>query len=94
MEVDSGATISVLPKRILDDLGLKPVGVVELSDFMSRGTRHRTYLVDIELDGEEFTGVEVVAGLGDTGLLGADVLKSCVVVLDGPREHVTLTAER
>jgi len=67
---DTGATNSVITKRVVDDLGLKPTGAVEMFNVGGK-TICNTYLVEILITSKVlFKNVRVTEG----SIMGADVL--------------------
>ena len=86
--VDSGAVYSVVPGRILTDLGIQPIA--ENSFFLANGdkiTRRRG--VALFKYGERIGGADVVFGeAGDSNLLGALTLESLGLGLNPLRREL------
>jgi len=86
--VDTGATDTFLPGRVLKRLGIKPVG--KRSYEMADGSEHvlEFGLAAIELLGEVTGGAIVFAGDSEEPLLGVTVLESTGFWIDPRRERL------
>ncbi|HEX8461481.1 MAG TPA: aspartyl protease family protein [Segetibacter sp.] len=80
--VDSGAVYSLVPGRILDDLGIEPYK--EMSFSLADGTsiKRRISSAYFEYEGEGGPAPVVYGEEGDTALLGATTLESIGLVLN------------
>ncbi|MGH7150744.1 MAG: retropepsin-like aspartic protease [Planctomycetota bacterium] len=89
LEIDTGSTATSLPQAAIRALGLEPVGTFE-SRTIAGTERGETYLVR----GMDLFGLKVTAEVGESrleyGLLGMDVLRELVLVLDGPGGKIWL----
>ena len=74
---DTGATGSVITKKVINDLNLKPIGLVEVNHAQGKTTTN-TYLVNIELPLRVIVGpLKVIEGVlpDDTEvLIGMDII--------------------
>ena len=88
---DTGATSSSLPATAIAALGLEHVGTSATQDI--GGPRHSSKyaLPALSIGPWVVRGVEVSEYPGDSGLLGHDVLRHFVFVLDGPGEKLWIT---
>ena len=80
--VDSGAIYSVVPKKILDKLGIKPVSSQEF--ILADGTKiSRKKGIALFKYQEKIGGADVIFGeTGDANLLGAFTLEALGLALD------------
>lgn len=84
-QVDSAASRSVLPLRLVGDLGLVPLDQIPITGVGGHITTMPTFLVRIELRQLVPLTVEVVAHEDEPFVLvGRDVLNQFRVRLDGP----------
>jgi clan AA aspartic protease len=86
--IDSGAIYSVVPAKILDDLGIKPL--VRQSFRLADGSKiERGKGVAVFKYGEQIGGADVVFGEeGDSVLLGAFTLEALGLALDPLRREL------
>ena len=82
-ELDSGAEISVVPQRLVDELRLVPRRGMVTQAYDGTQSQWATYMVDLEIEGCEVHDVEVIALPRLDAVLGRDVLNSFIVTLDG-----------
>jgi clan AA aspartic protease len=80
--VDSGAVYSLVPGKILDDLGIEPYK--EMSFSLADGTsiKRRISSAYFEFEGEGGPAPVVYGEEGDTALLGVTTLESIGLVLN------------
>jgi len=81
-KLDTGADISVIPEDLVGSLELVPAATVSTHAFDCSSDEHRTYFVNILLNGMRFEYVEVVAA-GREVLVGRDILNQLKILLDG-----------
>jgi predicted aspartyl protease len=86
MLVDTGADGSVLPRGIVEKLGLVPAGDIRVAGVSGALVVVSAYRCVIVVDGQPIEA-RVVA-VGEEAILGRDVLEHLVVELDGPRRRV------
>ncbi|HBP90867.1 MAG TPA: hypothetical protein DD706_24635 [Nitrospiraceae bacterium] len=75
---DTGATNTVITKKVASDLGLKPSGIAEVTGVHGRCQVH-TYLINVYLpNGVAFSAVKVSEGefVGGDVLIGMDIIRS------------------
>ena len=93
--IDIGAGRSLIRRGLAAQLGLTPVGVVEIDTPSSTDLEAAEYRVRFWLDhtiGLEVTALEApIPGDRLGALLGRDVLASAVLLYDGPSNRFTLT---
>ena len=80
--VDSGAIYSVVPERILKELGIKPLAIEEYH--LADGSEiMRKKAIALFRHGKRIGGADVIFGEeGDSTLLGATTLESLGLILD------------
>jgi len=84
-QLDTAADLSVVPRRIVDQLQLDRLGEFETLGFGGHVMTMPTFLVRIQLRGLPSQVVEVLASREEPYvLLGRDVLNRFRVTLDGP----------
>lgn len=81
--IDTGATISVMPKPILEKLGLEYT-YVNVSRVTGGTMPEKCFWCDIRIEALEFNGVGLLALDIPYGLIGQDILKHYTLLLDGP----------
>ena len=84
--VDSGAMMTCIPESMIKKLGQLRYSFVNARDFNGNITQKYTYYINIELETELFTKVEVIAHAKDYALIGRDILNRKKVTLDAPEE--------
>lgn len=82
-ELDSGADISVVPQRLVDELHLMPRRVMIAQGYDGTQNRWATYMVDLEVEGYPVDDVEVIALPCQDAILGRDVLNRFIITLNG-----------
>lgn len=87
--VDTGADVSVLPRDVVDHLGLPAIDHVDVRMTGADAGRVPLHLADVEIAGQRTT-IEVLA-LGSEALIGRNLLASVILVLDGPRRELTVS---
>ena len=90
-QVDTAADRTVLPQRFVDQLGVSPVGEVQLKGF--GGARSASHVYEVWLMLPTFSPVllEVTANADEPWiLLGRDMLNRYRVYLDGPSLHLVI----
>ena len=82
-ELDSGAEISVLPQRLVDELHLMPRRVMIAQSYDGTQSQWATYMVDVEVEGYLVKDVEVIALPRQDAILGRDLLNRFIITLNG-----------
>jgi len=82
-ELDSGAEISVVPQRLVDELHIIPRRVMITQGYDGTQSQWATYMVDLGIEGHLVNDVEVIALPRQNAILGRDVLNHFIVTLDG-----------
>jgi hypothetical protein len=97
--IDTGATFSLLDEQLIAELGLQPVGRIDLASSDAVRTELR---YDAELVFEDVMSVEVIASIarlrrprdspipGYDALIGRDALANAIMTYDGIHETITL----
>lgn len=91
--VDTGADLSVLPNRLVADLGLLQVDEQVVEGFDGRPRVLPVYLVVLHDRDLPPVEIRVVRGDVSNAILGRDVLNRYKVVLDGPKQVMTISDE-
>ncbi len=83
-KLDTGADISAIPQRVVDELRLVAVRSVSVEGYDNVCTLLSTYIITLEVVGVCFRYLEVVPLPGEHALLGRDVLNHFYARLNGP----------
>lgn len=84
-QLDTAADLTVLPSRIVDELGLLEHDQIETLGFDGHVACLPTYLIQIQVHQFAPKAIEVLASRDEPHvLLGRDVLNAYRLVLDGP----------
>jgi predicted aspartyl protease len=100
--VDTGATLTVVERGYLEQLGVEKTGTTRLHSSTTGGepVPALVYAVSLALAGDvtgvlapdlEVLAVEDLGGLGVQALLGRDILNRCSMHYDGPGGSFALT---
>jgi predicted aspartyl protease len=81
--LDTGAERTYVPKILLAELQLKPVGVAELTLGISGNAHFCPYIVTIIIENYRFENIVVFGWERPTALVGRDILDSLHVCFDG-----------
>jgi predicted aspartyl protease len=84
-KIDTGASLTMIPESCSGNLALVQVRWVTSKDYAGQERLHPSFVVDIEVDGIEFDGVEVVSCPRQNVLIGRDIINRLNVFLYGPR---------
>ncbi|HMF12519.1 MAG TPA: retroviral-like aspartic protease family protein [Gemmataceae bacterium] len=90
-QVDPGADRTVIPARIVQELGLVPLDELQVSGFGGQVFLLPTYRLEVNIRSFQPLIVEVFAHADEPFvLLGRDVLNAHRILLDGPRLMVEI----
>ena len=93
--VDTGADGTLVPVSLLITIGAEEIYTTRMRSHWGEWRAVKIYLVDLEIEGALFSGIEVIAdSVGDTVLLGRNILNKLVLLLDGPRHQVDVLFQR
>lgn len=93
--VDSGADATLVPVEILQQLGARACDEALLRGPWGEQRRVYTYLVDVHIYERVLPGIEVVGDtLGETIVLGRNLLNKLIVLLDGPDTTLYILTQR
>jgi predicted aspartyl protease len=81
--IDSGASITVIPNRIVHELQIQPVKFVRIRTLDASVRSLGSYLIELQIENMPTERVEVVAADVPQGILGRDVLSKYSVLFDG-----------
>ncbi len=84
MQIDPGADLSCIPKRIIPSSGKLQYGRSLVAGYDGNVVLRKTCYVGVHIDNHTFDDVEALPIDGNIGLIGRDVLNLLVVTLDGP----------
>jgi predicted aspartyl protease len=92
-KLDTGASMSTIPNRVIEKLGLMPQSTVEVSGFEGPPEERETYFVNMIIEDLFYDIVEVIKTSRDYALLGRDVLNNFTVVLKGKEKRFDIIKE-
>jgi|HigsolmetaAR202D_1030399.scaffolds.fasta_scaffold00023_45 predicted aspartyl protease len=87
-KIDSGADGSVIPVRLVEELGLIPFDTLLSMAFDGSVEKQISYLVDFTFADKQFHDLEVITAPLDYVLIGRDVLNHIVTILNGPDQQL------
>jgi predicted aspartyl protease len=93
-KLDTGSDLCALPEQVIDDLDLSPVRVVRAAGFSGPAIEMVVYRVDLNVEGASFPRIEALATRRPYAIVGRNVLRGFVIVLDGPRAELELRSPR
>jgi predicted aspartyl protease len=90
-QIDTGADLSVIPGRLVEELRLIPLDSVSALGFGGHLLTLPTYLVELQIRELDPIAVKVLASQEEPyALLGRDVLNRFAILLDGPNLAIEL----
>ena len=96
--IDTGASGSAVDERIIQALGIQPVGQCSLATPSQATGVASLYRVKVSFPQTTFSGAAEwtvigceLASQGISALIGRDILASCVLIYNGPARTFTLT---
>jgi predicted aspartyl protease len=93
-QIDTGADLCALPRRIAADLELRAVRRIRAAGYEGQGEKMILYVADLDIEGLQFPQVELLPTRLSFAILGRPVLQHLVVQIDGPRQILRLTRPR
>jgi predicted aspartyl protease len=82
-KLDSGADVTVIPERVVAQLGMTPKGRIWTRGYDGTYTQRSVYYVRLRVEGFNLASVRCVATDRANVLLGRNVLNHFVITLDG-----------
>lgn len=82
-KLDSGADVTVIPDRLVAQLGMTPKGRIWTRSYDGTYSRRLVYYVRLIVEGFDLTAVRCVAADRANVLLGRNVLNRFIIMLDG-----------
>ena len=83
-KLDTGAAISIIPLRLVHELGLSSHRRIWAGSYDGTYSRREVYYARFLIESREFNAVRCLAIERETVLLGRNVLNRLVILLDGP----------
>lgn len=90
MQLDIGAALTVIPQRLMAELGLVKFSEVGVGGFRRDPEIEDSFLVRLQIHEWEIEAIEVILGDDGYGLLGRDALNQFLLTLNGPGLNFTL----
>lgn len=81
-KIDTGADVTIIPQNVVDELKLFPAGEVEIRGYEGNVSIKKTYWVTIIIE-EYKVFVKVISSVRTHILIGRDILKELIVILNG-----------
>jgi predicted aspartyl protease len=88
--LDTGADITLIPATIVSALALRVEKIVIVAGYDGIAAERSAFLVTLEILGQKFSGVRVIASDRPEILLGLDILNRFVITLDGPAQRLKM----
>ena len=89
--IDPSADISLVGETFLESLGTKlPYSFIVVNSASNEFMQVRVYYLDLALGGIRLGSHQVLAGNGEITLIGWDILKDFVILIDGPDKIVKI----
>ena len=82
-KLDTGADITVIPQRLVGQLGFSPKGRVWTRGYDGTYAQRPVYYVRLTLEGFNLAAVRCIAADRADVLLGRNVLNRFIIILDG-----------
>jgi hypothetical protein len=82
-KLDGGADTTVIPERVVRQLGLTPRGHAWTRGFDGTYSRRPVFYVRMRLEGFDLPSVRCVAADRTTALVGRNVLNRFILIMDG-----------
>jgi len=82
-KLDTGASFTVIPQRLVEQLGLTPQAHLWAKSYDGNYSRRAVYYIRVTIEGHALPSVRSIATERETVLVGRNVLNDFVVVLDG-----------
>ena len=89
-KLDSGADITVIPERLINQLGLSPRASVWARSYDGAYSQRAVYYVLFSIEGHELPAVRCLGADRTDVLVGRNVLNRFVITLDGKRLRFSL----
>ncbi len=83
-QLDTGADISAIPAKVVEELDLEPASEILISGYNSQEETIPTYIVGLELPQARVRHIEVITIPEYYVLLGRDILNHFYINLNGP----------
>jgi predicted aspartyl protease len=90
-KLDTGADVTVIPERLVTQLGLTPKGQTWTRSYDGAYSQRLVYYVRMSVEGFLVASVRCIATARSDVLLGRNVLNRFLITLDGKRQIFALT---
>ena len=82
-KIDTGADITVIPDKWVEELSLRPAEIVSVKTFDGRTITKTVYFINLEFHKFNFELVKAISLAGKDVLIGRNVLNNVKLILDG-----------
>jgi predicted aspartyl protease len=90
-KIDTGADISVIPDKWVEELSLVPARVLPTLGYDRIRKERPTYFVNISFDKFKFDFIEVISSDRENVLIGRDILNNLNISLNGKKLEFGIT---
>ena len=88
--IDTGASISAIPKYFISKLDLFPTRKVQVTGFTGEKENVYKYLIKVFLTSKMKYEIEVIPSKRDYFIIGRDILNRMKLIADGPNRKFSL----
>jgi predicted aspartyl protease len=81
--LDTGASCTIIPERLLNKIGVKPTGRMQIFNGFGGDQNSTPYIIDVSINNNDIKPIQVYSWSHDFALIGRDVLNRYCIEFDG-----------